>query len=140
MNLSILDTSRSFATGRQVESKFMSDTVQTNLRPVGDLTTEELSAFDGSDSSKPLLVAIKGIVYDVTAGASFYGPGGPYHVLAGNDASRSLALMSTKKEDVSPSLDGLTEKQKDTLAKWELKFKDKYPEVGKVVTWQYSQV
>ena len=118
----------------------MADAVNRDLPPVGDLTSEELSAFDGSDSSKPLLMAIKDIIYDVTAGASFYGPGGPYHVLAGNDASRSLALMSTKKEDVSPSLDGLTEKQLDTLAKWELKFKDKYPEVGKVVTWQYAQV
>ncbi|XP_020518493.1 membrane steroid-binding protein 1 isoform X1 [Amborella trichopoda] len=39
-----------------------------NLEPVqlGDVTEEELRAYDGSDPTKPLLMAIKGQIYDVT--------------------------------------------------------------------------
>ncbi|XP_074562075.1 membrane steroid-binding protein 2-like [Curcuma longa] len=35
---------------------------------LGDITLEELRAYDGSDPKKPLLMAIKGVVYDVTIG------------------------------------------------------------------------
>lgn len=50
----------------------------------------QLKAFDGTDPSRPIYVALNGTIYDVTAGARFYGPGGTYHVLAGKDASRSF--------------------------------------------------
>lgn len=33
---------------------------------LGEITEEELRVYDGSDSSKPLLMAIKGQIYDVT--------------------------------------------------------------------------
>lgn len=33
---------------------------------LGEITDEELSAYDGSDPKKPLLMAIKGEIYDVT--------------------------------------------------------------------------
>ncbi|KAL2232913.1 UNVERIFIED_CONTAM: Membrane steroid-binding protein 2 [Sesamum indicum] len=33
---------------------------------MGDVTEEELRAYDGSDPSKPLLMAIKGQIYDVS--------------------------------------------------------------------------
>jgi hypothetical protein len=44
---------------------------------VGDvrLTLQELAAFDGTDASKPLYIAVRGKIYDVSAGRSFYGPG-----------------------------------------------------------------
>ncbi|XP_042465259.1 membrane steroid-binding protein 2-like isoform X2 [Zingiber officinale] len=35
---------------------------------LGDITLEDLKAYDGSDPNKPLLVAIKGQVYDVSIG------------------------------------------------------------------------
>ena len=39
-------------------------------------TTEELARHDGSDPSKPLLLAVKGYVFDVTAkGSDYYGKG-----------------------------------------------------------------
>ncbi|ETM98157.1 hypothetical protein PPTG_24715 [Phytophthora nicotianae INRA-310] len=33
----------------------------------------------------------------------------------------------------NPTLEGLTEQQQETLNKWEDKFKEKYPVVGKVI-------
>ena len=53
----------------------------------------ELSEFDGKQN-KRILMGIRGRVYDVTAGAHFYGPGGPYGNFAGRDASRGLSKGS----------------------------------------------
>ncbi|KAJ4897521.1 Membrane steroid-binding protein 2 [Raphanus sativus] len=61
---------------------------------LGEITEEELKQYDGSDSEKPLLMAIKGQIYDVSQSRVFYGPGGPYALFAGKDASRALAKMS----------------------------------------------
>ncbi|GJR47392.1 membrane steroid-binding protein 2-like protein [Tanacetum coccineum] len=33
---------------------------------IGDITEDELRPYDGSDNSKPLLMAIKGKIYDVS--------------------------------------------------------------------------
>ena len=44
-------------------------------------TPRSLRPFDGTRSATaPILFAIRGKVYDVTSGRSFYGPGGPYGV------------------------------------------------------------
>ncbi|QIW98309.1 hypothetical protein AMS68_003827 [Peltaster fructicola] len=64
----------------------------------------QLRAYDGSDPSKPIYVALNGTIYDVTAGARFYGPGGTYHVLAGKDAAR--AFVTGCFEDDNPDLRG----------------------------------
>lgn len=97
-----------------------------------DMAEQDLKAFDGSDASKPIYVAIKGRIFDVSAGKSFYGPGGPYCMFAGKDASRALAKMSKNEEDVLASLDGLSDKELGVLADWEKKFEAKYPIVGRV--------
>lgn len=39
------------------------------------LTLQQLAQYDGTDSSKPLYIALRGKIYDVTPGKSFYGPG-----------------------------------------------------------------
>jgi membrane-associated progesterone receptor component len=39
------------------------------------LTAAQLAAFDGSDPSVPLYIAVRGVIYDVSPGRSFYGPG-----------------------------------------------------------------
>lgn len=98
-----------------------------------EFTPEQLIQYNGTDPSKPIYVAIKGRVFDVTTGKSFYGPGGAYAMFAGKDASRALAKMSKNDEDVTPSLDGLTEKEVGVLSDWEKKFEAKYPVVGRVV-------
>lgn len=99
-----------------------------------EVTTQQLSQYNGTDPSKPIYVAVKGRIFDVTNGKSFYGPGGPYALFAGKDASRALAKMSKNDEDVSPSLDGLSEKEIGVLEDWEKKFEAKYPVVGRVAS------
>merc|ERR1711934_915133 len=66
---------------------------------------EELKAYTGKDPTKPLIVGIKGKLYDVTSGSDFYGPGGPYNLFTGIDASRALARMSFKPEDLEGEID-----------------------------------
>ncbi len=67
----------------------------------------------GSDPSGPILLGCNGIVFDVTSGASFYGPDGPYGVFAGKDASRGLATMQI--EYTSAKIDDLSASQKATM-------------------------
>eukprot|EP00741_Cyanophora_paradoxa_P022394 tig00021463_g21620.t1 len=73
-----------------------------------DFTPEELLEFDGRDESKPLYLAIKGRVYDVTKGKQFYGPGGPYAKFAGRDCSRALAKSSLDAADCRPEWEDLS--------------------------------
>lgn len=54
----------------------------------------DLRDYDGTDSSKPIYLAIDGTIYDVSASPAFYGPGGSYHHLTGRDASRAVSLLS----------------------------------------------
>jgi membrane-associated progesterone receptor component len=73
-------------------------------------TPKTLEPFNGKDGGR-ILLAINGIVFDVTAGMSFYGPGpsvrrikllqrlthyvdGLYGNFAGRDASRGMAKQS----------------------------------------------
>jgi membrane-associated progesterone receptor component len=45
---------------------------------LGEVTEEELKQYDGSDPKKPLLMAIKGQIYDVTQSRSTPYPAPPY--------------------------------------------------------------
>jgi len=100
---------------------------------IGQLTIEELSKCNGMDPYRPLLVAIRGSIFDVSRGVEFYGPGKPYGVYAGKEISRALGKMSLDLADCTGELDDLTEKQKTVLAQWEEKFNKKYPIVGEIV-------
>ncbi|KHN31503.1 Membrane steroid-binding protein 2 [Glycine soja] len=152
------------------------------LRPpvqIGEVTEEELKAYDGSDPEKPLLMAIKGQIYDVSqsrrgcnpthvlvsvfgyawwewkmgrkasifqllvdtsaslaSGSAlirmFYGPGGPYALFAGKDASRALAKMSFEEKDLTGDISGLGPFEVEALQDWEYKFMGKYVKVGTV--------
>ncbi|OMP09040.1 hypothetical protein COLO4_05869 [Corchorus olitorius] len=100
---------------------------------LGDITEEELRAYDGSDPKKPLLIAIRGQIYDVSSSKMFYGRGGPYAMFAGKDASRALGMLSFKPQDINGNIEGLSEDELAVLEDWEYKFIEKYPKVGRVV-------
>lgn len=99
---------------------------------VGEITEEELKEYDGSDSKKPLLMAIKGQIYDVSQSRVFYGPGGPYALFAGKDASRALAKMSFEEKDLTGDISGLGPFELEALQDWEYKFMSKYVKVGNI--------
>ena len=63
----------------------------------------------------------------------FYGRGGPYSMFTGRDASRALAMLSFKPEDLTGNIQGLSAEELGVLEDWEYKFMDKYPKVGRVV-------
>ncbi|ESQ43300.1 hypothetical protein EUTSA_v10014624mg [Eutrema salsugineum] len=106
---------------------------------VGEITEEELKQYDGSDPQKPLLMAIKHQIYDVTQSRMFYGPGGPYALFAGKDASRALAKMSFEEKDLTWDISGLGPFELEALQDWEYKFMSKYAKVGTVKVTGSSQ-
>ncbi|KAI3678017.1 hypothetical protein L6452_37296 [Arctium lappa] len=101
---------------------------------IGSITEEELRPYNGSDPNKPLLMAIKGKIYDVSRSRMFYGPGGPYALFAGRDASRALALMSFEPSDLTGNIEGLSSSELEVLEDWEAKFEEKYVKVGQLVS------
>lgn len=60
----------------------------------------DLRRYDGSDDSLPIMMAIQGIVFDVSSGANFYSKAGPYNQLVGKDASLAVGLMSLEQADL----------------------------------------
>ncbi|KAM5550495.1 membrane steroid-binding protein 2 [Rosa sericea] len=108
-------------------------TTPTSIQ-VGDMTEQELRGYDGSDPNKPLLMAIKAQIYDVSSSSrNFYGPGGPYAMFAGRDASRALALLSFKPQDINGNIEGLGPDELQILQDWEDKFVEKYLKVGRLL-------
>ena len=99
-----------------------------------DYSLSELSEYDGSDSTKPLLVAIRGQVYDVTRGRDFYGPGGPYGMFAGKDCTRALAKMAFDEELFTGDIAGLEADELEKLEEWIEMFEGKYRRIGRVLS------
>mmetsp|Transcript_23013 Transcript_23013/g.39538 ORF Transcript_23013/g.39538 Transcript_23013/m.39538 type:complete len:175 (+) Transcript_23013:153-677(+) len=96
-------------------------------------TPAELAEFDGSDPTRPIYLAIKGDVFDVTRAVDFYGKGNSYNLFTGKDASRALAKMSLNLEDCVPDYEDLSWGEKDSLNAWYASFSQKYPRIGKVL-------
>ena len=65
---------------------------------IGDMTLLELSKYNGRDPMRPLLLAVRGRVFDVTTGRAFYGPGAGYHLFAGREVARALAKVAVEEE------------------------------------------
>ncbi|OLL25692.1 Damage response protein 1 [Neolecta irregularis DAH-3] len=101
-------------------------------------TPQTLAKFNGKDEKK-ILIGVKGHVYDVTPGAAFYGPSGPYGNFAGRDASRGLSKGSFDEDMITPldhpidDLKDLTDEEIKALNDWEDHFANKYALVGKLI-------
>jgi predicted heme/steroid binding protein len=62
---------------------------------------KDLAHYDGTDPNLPLFIVVKGHVFDVSNGRSYYGPGSGYNFFAGRDGTRSFAtgcFDATKEE------------------------------------------
>ncbi|KAL8859374.1 MAG: hypothetical protein Q9178_004052 [Gyalolechia marmorata] len=81
--------------------------------------------------SYPTYVAIKGTIFDVS-GNTAYAPGGSYHVFAGKDPSRALALSSLKPEDCRAEWEDLPDDKKKVLDDWFTFFSKRYNIVGRI--------
>ncbi|CAK5272734.1 unnamed protein product [Mycena citricolor] len=110
------------------------------LPPKDDpFTLEQLKEFDGSDKAKPIYVAIKGTIFDVTRKVDVYGAGASYNVFAGKDGSKGLGMSSLKPEDAVPDYSGLDAVDRKTLDDWHVFFSKRYNIVGKVVDAQTEE-
>jgi membrane-associated progesterone receptor component len=98
-----------------------------------DYSLSELAGYDGSDPSKPLLIGIRGYVYDVTRGRDFYGPDGPYGMFAGKDCTRALAKVSFDEELFTGDIEGLELDELDKLEEWIEMFEGKYRRIGRLL-------
>ncbi|WFD19614.1 hypothetical protein MCAP1_001848 [Malassezia caprae] len=86
-------------------------------RPMVEFTPEELKKFDGSNPDLPVLLSISGSVFDVSKGVLYYGPGGPYHMFAGRDASRAY-VTGCFETHLTHDVRGLSPEQVEALERW----------------------
>ncbi|XP_049885383.1 membrane-associated progesterone receptor component 1-like [Pectinophora gossypiella] len=99
-----------------------------------DLTVAELSKYDGTQPDGRVFLAVNGIIFDVTRGKRFYGPGGPYAAFAGRDATRGLATAQVAGSDQEyDDLSDLTPDEVASAKEWEDQFREKYDIVGKLL-------
>ncbi|EIM80650.1 cytochrome b5 [Stereum hirsutum FP-91666 SS1] len=104
-------------------------------------TPKTLVPFNGKNEATGgrILLAIKGTVFDVTAGRNFYGPDGMYGNFAGRDASRGMAKQSFDEDmltDIDQPLDKLQDLTPDEIENmngWFDHFSNKYIVCGRLV-------
>ncbi|KAK7692184.1 hypothetical protein QCA50_003807 [Cerrena zonata] len=115
--------------------KTIMQAARTDLDPPKDdpFTMEQLKEFDGSNADKPIYVAIKGTVFDVSHKKETYGPGGSYNLFAGKDASKALGKSSLKEEDASSDYSSLPPNELKVLNDWHEFFAKRYNIVGRVI-------
>eukprot|EP00549_Striatella_unipunctata_P001916 CAMPEP_0118704608 /NCGR_PEP_ID=MMETSP0800-20121206/19338_1 /TAXON_ID=210618 ORGANISM="Striatella unipunctata, Strain CCMP2910" /NCGR_SAMPLE_ID=MMETSP0800 /ASSEMBLY_ACC=CAM_ASM_000638 /LENGTH=291 /DNA_ID=CAMNT_0006606533 /DNA_START=21 /DNA_END=896 /DNA_ORIENTATION=- len=110
--------------------------------PPRNFTSAQLLYFNGTkdektDENRPVYLSLAGIVFDVSDGRDFYGPGGPYEMFAGRECGAALAKMSfdDKYLDNVAACKELNPGEKFELENWMEKFKHYrcYPVRGRLV-------
>jgi membrane-associated progesterone receptor component len=106
--------------------------------PPRNFTAKQLRQFDGSGGDdKPVYLSLSGIVFDVSDGRGFYGPGGPYETFAGRECGVALSKMSFDEEhlDNVDGIDQLNFGEKAELEGWIDKFTNYrcYPIMGRLI-------
>jgi membrane-associated progesterone receptor component len=121
----------SFLQFLQTKDKREKETKMANplTPPDRPFTAPELLQFNGA--AKPeIYISVKGIVFDVTSGSDFYGPGKSYNKFAGREASRCLGKMQVDDSESNASWLNLNPEHMKTLDEWFDKYSKKYPVVG----------
>ncbi len=80
---------------------------------LGAYTEDELYDFGDGLEGRPILLALFGRVYEVSAGEKYYGPNGNYHIFAGNDVTYSLSTGCRTHSCIGRSAKDSTEDQRD---------------------------
>jgi len=135
MNSSSNQSSDKHATGPKEQGEDEPD-------PPRNFTSAQLKQFDGTKENKtgnpkPVYLALNGIVFDVSDGRDFYGPGGPYELFAGHECGVALAKMSfdTQYLDDMAGCSTLNHGERMELENWIEKFTHyrRYPVLGRLV-------
>lgn len=100
--------------------------------PRRNYSMSEVASMDGSDPEKPILVAISGKVFNVSAGAQYYGKDGPYNIFAGRDATWLLAKGELDLGSAEEMAKPLTDAEQRELQGWMEHFSFKYELLGEV--------
>lgn len=102
------------------------------MRSLQRYSESDLRRWIGKDGG-PLLMAVDGLVFDVTDGREFYAPGGCYHALVGHDATRLLAKGLLEPESAAGALEPLTNGEREQLNEWKVHYDIKYgPALGRL--------
>lgn len=97
------------------------------------MSRETLAQHDGTDANKPLLIAVKGYVFDVSSGSRFYGPGASYHALVGKDCTQAVARMSLHPSHLNDDMSSLSQQHLESLSNvFKTVYLAKYPIVAYV--------
>ncbi len=102
------------------------------VTPPKQLTLDQLAEFDGTNPSKPIYLAVRGVIFDVSTGSEFYGQDGPYP-FGGKECARALAKYSTDLKNCNDDLEGCSLFEMDGLRSWEARFHEKYRVIGRTV-------
>ena len=125
-----------------VEVVEQQDEEEEEVEPPRNFTQKQLADFDGKQcektgDTKAIYLSVNGIVFDVSNGRNFYGPGGPYEAFAGHECGVALAKMSldTVHRDDLAGCDKLNHGEKMELERWIEKFQyySNYPIKGRLV-------
>ena len=104
------------------------------------MTKKEISECTGYAPDLPVLLSIKGRVYDVTSSSSFRA-GGSYAFFAGRDSSNAFAAGNFGQEQLEKEddLEGMTPQDLQKLEQWVSYFEGKaeYYYVGPLVDYKY---
>lgn len=87
-------------------------------KPKRKFTREQLKEFDG-EKNPEILIAISGLVFDVSHRADIYGPGKSYSMFAGQDATRAMAKFNFAPEMFAdPRTDDLDAFEMSQIQNW----------------------
>jgi len=98
-------------------------------------TPEQLS----QHTTKPILLAILGDVFDVTTGATHYAKGSSYAHFAGRDASRAFATGDNTASGLTDDVSGLDDEALHSIGSWHSFFANHgtYTRAGRVIGRHY---